>query len=74
MTTDQLDPQADVTRLAQTTLRARGHGFGLGVAVRRSTGAPGPGSPGDSSWPGAAGTSWRRMLGTQPGEFQVCVS
>jgi CubicO group peptidase (beta-lactamase class C family) len=67
MTTDQLDPHADVSRLALTTLRAQGHGFGLGVAVRRSAGAPSPGSPGDFSWPGAAGTYWwadpRHQLG-----------
>jgi CubicO group peptidase (beta-lactamase class C family) len=67
MTTDQLDPHADVSRLALTTLRARSHGFGFGVAVRRSAGAPALGSPGDFSWPGAAGTCWwadpRHQLG-----------
>lgn len=67
MTTDLLDPHADVSRLAQTTLRAQGHGFGLGVAVRRSTGAPSPGSPGDFSWPGAAGTYWWADPRHQPG-------
>lgn len=56
MTTDQLDPHTDVSRL--TALHGRGHGFGLGVAVRQSAGAPGPGSPGEFSWPGAAGTYW----------------
>jgi CubicO group peptidase (beta-lactamase class C family) len=56
MTTDQLDPHTDVSRL--TALHARGHGFGLGVAVRRSAGALSPGSPGEFSWPGAAGTYW----------------
>jgi CubicO group peptidase (beta-lactamase class C family) len=67
MTTDQLDPHTDVSRLALTTLRARAHGFGLGVAVRRGPGALSPGSPGDFSWPGAAGTCWwadpRQQLG-----------
>lgn len=65
MTTDRLDPHADVSRL--TTLHERGHGFGLGVAVRQSAGAPSPGSPGDFCWPGAAGTYWwadpRHQLG-----------
>jgi CubicO group peptidase (beta-lactamase class C family) len=32
-----------------------GYGFGLGLAVRRPVG---PGSPGEVTWPGAAGTFW----------------
>jgi CubicO group peptidase (beta-lactamase class C family) len=57
MLTDRLDPNTDVTDLWRPGWNP-GHGFGLGLAVRRSAGAAGPGSPGEVTWPGAAGTFW----------------
>jgi CubicO group peptidase (beta-lactamase class C family) len=57
MLADGLDPDVDVSRLQRPGWNP-GHGFGLGVAVRRRTGATGPGSPGEVTWPGAAGTFW----------------
>lgn len=58
MLADHLAPGVDVSRLWRPGWNA-GHGFGLGLAVRRGVGgAATAGSPGDVTWPGAAGTSW----------------
>ncbi|ASO22016.1 CubicO group peptidase (beta-lactamase class C family) [Actinoalloteichus hoggarensis] len=58
MLADQLDEAADVGQLQQPGW-SPGHRFGLGLAVRTSSGgAEGPGSIGEVSWPGAAGTTW----------------
>jgi CubicO group peptidase (beta-lactamase class C family) len=57
MLTDRLDPGTDVTDLWRPGWNP-GYGFGLGLAVRRAAGAVGPGSPGEVTWPGAAGTFW----------------
>jgi CubicO group peptidase (beta-lactamase class C family) len=56
MLADHLGPEVDVTDPWRPGWNP-GHGFGLGVAVRRP-GASGPGSPGEVTWPGAAGTFW----------------
>jgi CubicO group peptidase (beta-lactamase class C family) len=59
MLADQLGPEVDHSRLAALDPLLAGYGFGLGLAVRRATGiAPTPGSIGEVSWPGAAGTYW----------------
>ncbi|WP_188316802.1 serine hydrolase domain-containing protein [Solihabitans fulvus] len=58
MLADQLDQDTDVRRLARPGWNP-GHGFGLGLAVRRRQGgASTPGSVGEVTWPGAAGTNW----------------
>jgi CubicO group peptidase (beta-lactamase class C family) len=57
MLADQLAPDVDVTDLQRPGWNP-GYGFGVGLAVRRSVGAYGPGSPGEATWPGAAGTFW----------------
>jgi CubicO group peptidase (beta-lactamase class C family) len=56
MLSDRLAPGVDVTDLWRPGWNP-GYGFGLGVAVRRA-GSSGPGSPGEVTWPGAAGTFW----------------
>ena len=56
MLSDRLHADTDVTDLWRPGWNP-GYGFGLGVAVRRP-GASGPGSPGEVTWPGAAGTFW----------------
>jgi len=56
MTADQLGPEVNIDRL-RALLGRNGYGFGLGVAVRRSTGVSGfIGSAGDYDWGGANGT------------------
>lgn len=56
MTTDQLGPEVNVDRL-RDFLNSIGHGFGLGVAVRRPAGGAAlMGSAGDFNWGGADGT------------------
>jgi CubicO group peptidase (beta-lactamase class C family) len=58
MLADQLDDETDVRRLHKPGWNP-GYGFGLGLAVRRRLGAgSGPGSVGEVTWPGAAGTNW----------------
>ena len=58
MLSDQLDPATDTRRLEKPGWNC-GHGFGLGLAVRRRPGgASTPGSAGEATWPGAAGTTW----------------
>jgi CubicO group peptidase (beta-lactamase class C family) len=59
MLADALEPGTDLLRLHRPGWNP-GHGFGLGVAVRRGVGggAPAPGSPGEVSWPGSSGTFW----------------
>lgn len=58
MTSDQLDPTTDTSRLERAGWNP-GYGFGLGLAVRRRLGGgSGPGSVGELTWPGAAGTTW----------------
>jgi CubicO group peptidase (beta-lactamase class C family) len=57
MTADQLGPEVDIDRLRALAQNLNGHGFGLGVAVRRTTGVAGiMGSAGDFNWAGADGT------------------
>jgi len=58
MTSDQLGPTVDATRLHTFAVESLdGYGFGLGVAVRRLPGVAGiAGSPGDFRWSGASGT------------------
>ncbi len=58
MTSDQLEPDTDVHRLRAMGDWSRGNGFGLGLAVRKSVGAPSAGSPGELTWPGVSGTYW----------------
>ncbi len=59
MTADQLWPGIDDARIGATDPLSAGYGFGLGVAVRRTTGGASVlGSPGDYSWPGSGGTYW----------------
>ncbi|WP_157890358.1 serine hydrolase domain-containing protein [Mycolicibacterium goodii] len=59
MTTDQLGPSVDNSKLATITPGLVDYGFGLGVAVRRFDGAaPSLGSAGEFTWPGAGGTFW----------------
>ena len=56
MTADHIGPEVDVTRLNQWP-NINGYGFGLGVAVRRATGAGGTvSSNGEFHWAGATGT------------------
>jgi len=56
MTADHLGPEIENT-IARTDPSRQGYGFGLGFAVRRSTGIPGViGSAGDYNWGGAYGT------------------
>jgi len=58
MLSDQLDPTTDTRQLEKPGWNC-GHGFGLGLAVRRrSGGASTAGSIGEATWPGAAGTTW----------------
>ncbi|MEV8441115.1 serine hydrolase domain-containing protein [Actinosynnema sp. NPDC051121] len=55
---DQLDPGTDTSRLEKRGWNP-GHGFGIGLAVRRRIGGPPtPGSVGEVTWPGAGGTTW----------------
>ena len=56
MLADHLGPGTDAGDLHRPGWHP-GYGFGLGVAVRRG-GAGEPGSPGEVTWPGAAGTFW----------------
>jgi CubicO group peptidase (beta-lactamase class C family) len=56
MTSDQLGPEVNIDRLREYP-NINGYGFGLGVAVRRSSGVAGiMGTPGDFHWGGAFGT------------------
>jgi CubicO group peptidase (beta-lactamase class C family) len=58
MLSDQLDPGTDTSRLERRGWNP-GHGFGIGLAVRRRIGgSPTPGSVGEVTWPGAGGTTW----------------
>jgi CubicO group peptidase (beta-lactamase class C family) len=58
MLADQLDPATDTRQLEKPGWNC-GHGFGLGLAVRRRPGgASTAGSVGEVTWPGAAGTTW----------------
>jgi CubicO group peptidase (beta-lactamase class C family) len=58
MTADHLE-DIPVFSPASRTLLSPGHGFGLGVAVRRALGmASMPGSPGSYHWGGRAGTTF----------------
>lgn len=58
MLADQLAPGTDTSRLEKPGWNP-GHGFGIGLAVRRRIGgAPTPGSVGEVTWPGAGGTTW----------------
>jgi CubicO group peptidase (beta-lactamase class C family) len=58
MTADQLGPDVNVDRLNHFPVEhIDGYGFGLGVAVRRTTGVAGiMGSPGEFHWSGSQGT------------------
>jgi len=56
MTADHIGPEIDTTRLHEWP-NINGYGFGLGVAVRRGTGAGGAvSSKGEFHWAGATGT------------------
>lgn len=56
MTTDQLGPEVNADQLRQHPA-IHGHGFSLGLAVRRGSGMAGVlGSPGDYTWGGSDGT------------------
>jgi CubicO group peptidase (beta-lactamase class C family) len=56
MTADHIGPEIDTTRLRQWP-NINGYGFGLGVAVRRETGAGGAvSSKGEYHWAGSTGT------------------
>jgi CubicO group peptidase (beta-lactamase class C family) len=58
MLSDQLAPGTDTSRLEKPGWNP-GHGFGIGLAVRRRIGgSPTPGSVGEVTWPGAGGTTW----------------
>ncbi|MBE1468934.1 serine hydrolase domain-containing protein [Kibdelosporangium phytohabitans] len=58
MLSDQLAQGTDTSRLEKRGWNP-GHGFGIGLAVRRRIGgAPTPGSVGEVTWPGAGGTTW----------------
>lgn len=58
MTADHLGPGV-ANYIARTDPTREGYGFGLTMAVRRSTGGPGiMGSPGDFTWGGANGTNF----------------
>jgi CubicO group peptidase (beta-lactamase class C family) len=58
MTADQLGPDVNMDRLNNFPVEhIDGYGFGLGVAVRRTTGIAGiMGSPGEFHWSGSQGT------------------
>ena len=57
MTSDQLGELQHVVEPGELLLGVKGYTFGLGVAVRKSDGIAGvPGSQGDFTWAGAAGT------------------
>jgi CubicO group peptidase (beta-lactamase class C family) len=57
ITADQLGPQVNADNLWSGWSYLDGYGFGLTVAVRRTTGLGGmPGSPGDFNWGGGGGT------------------
>jgi CubicO group peptidase (beta-lactamase class C family) len=57
MTSDQLPPGADDSRIGLQDPALTGYGFGLGVAVRLTDGqAATPGSAGDYNWGGLGGT------------------
>lgn len=60
LTADHTSPDMDLTRLhAFPVDQLAGHGFGLGVSVRRSAGVGGAiGSPGTFHWSGAEGTTF----------------
>ena len=60
MTADHTGLDVDLTRLHNFPVdHTYGHGFGLGVSVRRSTGLGGAmGSPGEFHWAGAGGTTF----------------
>ncbi|WP_051580801.1 serine hydrolase domain-containing protein [Pseudonocardia acaciae] len=59
MTADHLGPDTDDRLIGEIDPGYAGHGFGLGVTVRRRHGlATTAGSPGEYSWPGAGGTYW----------------
>lgn len=67
MTADHLEG-IPVFSPASRTLLSPGHGFGLGVAVRKTLGvASMPGSPGSYHWGGRAGTTF---LSIQP---KICL-
>jgi CubicO group peptidase (beta-lactamase class C family) len=56
MTADHIGPEVDTTRLREWP-NINGYGFGLGVAVRRGTGAGGAvSSEGEFHWAGSTGT------------------
>jgi CubicO group peptidase (beta-lactamase class C family) len=56
MTADHIGPEVDTTRLREWP-NINGYGFGLGVAVRRGTGAGGAvSSRGEFHWAGSTGT------------------
>ncbi|CAN5634017.1 serine hydrolase domain-containing protein [soil metagenome] len=58
MTADQLGPDIDESVLRHYP-NINGYGFGLGVAVRRSTGGPAVmGTPGSFTWAGSNGTNF----------------
>jgi len=58
MTADHLGPEV-ANYIARTDPTRDGYGFGLTMAVRRSTGGPGIiGSPGEFTWGGANGTNF----------------
>ncbi len=58
MLSDQLAADTDTSRLEKPGWNP-GHGFGIGLAVRRRIGgSPTPGSVGEVTWPGAGGTTW----------------
>jgi CubicO group peptidase (beta-lactamase class C family) len=58
MTADHLGPEV-ANYIARTDPTRAGYGFGLTMAVRRTTGGPGiMGSPGDFTWGGANGTNF----------------
>ena len=60
MTADHTGSDVDLTRLHNFPVdHTYGHGFGLGVSVRRDTGLGGTmGSPGEFHWAGALGTTF----------------
>ncbi|MET1074970.1 MAG: serine hydrolase domain-containing protein [Umezawaea sp.] len=58
MLSDQLAPDTDTSLLEKPGWNP-GHGFGIGLAVRRTVGGPPtPGSVGEVTWSGAGGTTW----------------
>ena len=80
MTSDQLGPEVDVTKLREFA-NMNGYGFGLGVAVRKGAGvSPIMGTAGDFDWGGANGTYfWVDpkeeltvvLMASAPGEMRV---